>query len=206
MTDDAAPPLTDKQRRVLEAAMEVFAERGYAGASTSEIAKRAGVAEGTVFKNYKTKKDLLLGVVGPMFARTVAPLLLDDVKAIVNAPHATFEDVLRALYTNRVTFIRSHARIVRIAMQEVPFHDEIRELAKETLTRNVLPDLLAMIRRFQDAGGLRKDADPMSIVRLIVGTFLAYSVSVVLIAPKGAWDDRAEVELMARTIARGLAP
>lgn len=209
MTDDAAatgPTLSERQQRVLEAAVEVFAEKGYAGASTSEIAKRAGVAEGTVFKTYRTKKDLLLGVIGPMFARTVAPLLLEDVKNIVGAPHGTFEEFLLALYRNRVAFIRAHARIVRIAMQEVPFHDEVRELAKQTLAHNVLPELLAMIRRFQDAGELRKDADPMSIVRLIAGTFMAYTVSVVLIAPKGSWDDVAEVELMARTVARGLRP
>ena len=97
MSEGDSPELTDKQRRVLDAAMEVFAERGYAGASTAEIAKRAGVAEGTVFKTYKTKKDLLLGIVAPMFARTVAPLLLDEVKQVLVAPHATFEDFLRAL-------------------------------------------------------------------------------------------------------------
>ncbi len=198
--------LTDKQQRVLAAAMEVFAERGYAGTSTAEIAKRAGVAEGTVFKNYRTKKDLLLGVIAPVFARIVAPKLLEDVKAIVTAPHATFEDLLRALYHNRVDFIRSHARIARIALQEVPFHDEVRELAKKTLAHNVLPDVLAMIARFQKTGEIRKDVAPMSIVRLIAGTFLAYTVSVVLIAPKGSWDDAAEVELMARTIAKGLRP
>jgi AcrR family transcriptional regulator len=198
--------LSEKQQRVLEAAMEVFAERGYAGASTAEIAKRAGVAEGTVFKHYRTKKDLLLGVIAPMFARTVAPRLLDEVKVIVSAPHASFEDFLRALYQNRVAFVRKHARIVRIAMQEVPFHDEVRELAKKTLAHNVLPDVLAMIRRFRDAGQIRADADPMSVVRLIAGTFVAYTVSVVLIAPRGAWDDDAEIALMATTIARGLRP
>ena len=40
---------TEKQRRILEAAVEVFAERGFAGTPTAEIAKRAGVAEGTIF-------------------------------------------------------------------------------------------------------------------------------------------------------------
>ena len=200
------PEMTDKQRRVLDAAMEVFAERGYAGASTAEIAKRAGVAEGTVFKTYKTKKDLLLGIVAPMFARTVAPLLLDDVKQLLNAPHATLEDFLHALYRNRVDFIRSHQRIVRIAMQEVPFHDEVRELAKNTLAINVLPDVLAMLHRFQAKGELRKDADDMSIVRLIVGTFMAYVVTSVLVSPMHKWDDDAEVALMANVLARGLRP
>src|SRR2546430_14366674 len=49
----------------MEAAAEVFAERGFEGATTAEIAQRAGVAEGTIFKRFRTKRDLLLAVVGP---------------------------------------------------------------------------------------------------------------------------------------------
>lgn len=198
--------LSEKQKRVLDAAMEVFAEKGYAGASTAEIAKRAGVAEGTVFKTYKTKKDLLLGIVAPMFARTVAPFLIDDVRKVVNGEHATFEDFLKALYKNRVEFIRSHQRIVRIAMQEVPFHDEVRELAKNTLAANVLPDVLAMIHRFQERGELRKDADEMALVRLVIGTFIAYTIASVLVAPERKWNDEEEVKLMANVLAKGLRP
>lgn len=48
--------LSEKQIKILEAAIEIFAEKGYASTSTSEIAKRAGVAEGTIFRHYKTKK------------------------------------------------------------------------------------------------------------------------------------------------------
>ena len=43
----AEPGYTDKQAKVLQAAMAVFAERGFSAASTSEIAKEAGVAAGT---------------------------------------------------------------------------------------------------------------------------------------------------------------
>lgn len=200
------PGLSEKQKRVLDAAMEVFAEKGYAGASTAEIAKRAGVAEGTVFKTYKTKKDLLLGIVAPMFAHTVAPLLLEDVRKVVTGQHATLENFLLALYRNRVELIRSHQRIVRIAMQEVPFHDDVRELVKTTLAQNVLPDVLAMIRRFQEKGELRKDADEMSLVRLVVGTFMAYTVTSILVAPTRQWNDEEEVKLMANVLAKGLRP
>lgn len=47
---------SEKQLKILEAAVEMFAEKGYAATSTSEIAKKAGVAEGTIFRHYKTKK------------------------------------------------------------------------------------------------------------------------------------------------------
>src|SRR4051812_10198413 len=119
---DEAEPITEKQQRVLAAAMDAFAEKGYAGTSTAEIAKKAGVAEGTVFKQYKTKKDLLIALVAPFFVRTIAPVLIEDFLAVIRAPHPHVEDFLRALWHNRLEFLREHERLVRIAMQELPFH------------------------------------------------------------------------------------
>ena len=46
--------------RILEA-VDMFGEKGYASTSTSEIAKRAGVAEGTIFRYYKTKRFITSG-------------------------------------------------------------------------------------------------------------------------------------------------
>lgn len=63
----------ERQMRILEAAVDMFGEKGYASTSTSEIAKRAGVAEGTIFRYYKTKKDLLLAVVMPTLTKFAAP-------------------------------------------------------------------------------------------------------------------------------------
>ncbi|EAE3666281.1 TetR/AcrR family transcriptional regulator, partial [Listeria monocytogenes] len=48
--------MSEKQRRIVAASIELFAEKGYAGTSTNEIAKKAGVAEGTIFRHYKKKK------------------------------------------------------------------------------------------------------------------------------------------------------
>ena len=50
--------LTKKQQSILIAAVQLISEKGYESVSTAEIAKKAGVAEGTIFRLYKTKKDL----------------------------------------------------------------------------------------------------------------------------------------------------
>lgn len=55
----ARPKSLDKKNAILEAAMEVFAERGLESSPTSEISRRAGVAEGTLFTYFKTKDDLI---------------------------------------------------------------------------------------------------------------------------------------------------
>jgi AcrR family transcriptional regulator len=55
----ARPKSEDKRMAILDAATCVFAERGLAAAPTSEISKRAGVAEGTLFTYLKSKDDLI---------------------------------------------------------------------------------------------------------------------------------------------------
>jgi AcrR family transcriptional regulator len=52
---------------LLEAARQVFSERGYAGASTREIAERAEVAEGLLFRNFGSKAALFTEVVVGVF-------------------------------------------------------------------------------------------------------------------------------------------
>ena len=55
----ARPKSEDKRSAILDAATRLFAERGLAAAPTSEISKRAGVAEGTLFTYFATKDDLI---------------------------------------------------------------------------------------------------------------------------------------------------
>ena len=50
----------ERQMRILEAAVDMFGEKGYASTSTSEIAKR-WCAEGTIFRYYKTKRFITSG-------------------------------------------------------------------------------------------------------------------------------------------------
>lgn len=72
--DDGPPLRADAQRnraRVLDAAEEVFAELG-ATASTEEVARRAGVAIGTVFRHFPTKQDLLTAIMKRLLARLIA--------------------------------------------------------------------------------------------------------------------------------------
>jgi AcrR family transcriptional regulator len=55
----ARPKSDEKRKAILEAAMEVFAERGFAHAPTSAISKAAGVAEGTLFTYFSSKDELI---------------------------------------------------------------------------------------------------------------------------------------------------
>ncbi len=69
-------PTQDERRaataqRILDAAAAVLVERGAAGFTTGEVAKRAGCSQGAVFKYHPTKADLLAALVGDLFAGLV---------------------------------------------------------------------------------------------------------------------------------------
>ena len=59
---EIASELSSTQQKILDAAVRVFSEKGFAGATTSEIAREAGVAEGTIFRHFGTKKGILQGI------------------------------------------------------------------------------------------------------------------------------------------------
>lgn len=61
----------ERREEILDAAMAVFADHGLHGASTEEIAKRAGISQPYVFRLFGTKKELYLAVVARCFRQTL---------------------------------------------------------------------------------------------------------------------------------------
>src|SRR5690242_6552870 len=59
-----------RREEILDAALEVFAEQGYHGASTEEIARRAGISQPYIFRLFGTKKDLYIAVDTRCFRET----------------------------------------------------------------------------------------------------------------------------------------
>jgi len=51
--------LTEKQEKILDVALKLFAKQGYSSTPTSKIAKEAGVSEGLIFRHFKNKEGLL---------------------------------------------------------------------------------------------------------------------------------------------------
>ena len=55
--------MTEKQEKIVNAALELFAEEGYKSTSTSKVAKRAGVSEGLIFRHFTNKEGLLQAII-----------------------------------------------------------------------------------------------------------------------------------------------
>ncbi|WP_044893991.1 TetR/AcrR family transcriptional regulator [Bacillus alveayuensis] len=196
--------LSDKQAKILEAAIEMFAEKGYAATSTSEIAKRAGVAEGTIFRHYKTKKDLLLAIVTPTVTKVVAPFLAKEfVKEVFGNQYKSYEDFVRALMKNRYEFVKKHLPLIRIFWQEIAFHPEIKEQFQMIFTENVYEKFKKIVEYFQSKGEII-DIPPDSIIRMTITTIAGFLYTRFLFLPEKEWDDEGEMERTVRFLMHGL--
>jgi AcrR family transcriptional regulator len=88
-----------RRNQILDAAAEVFAEKGFARATTKEIADRADVSEGTIYNYFQAKEDLLIGIVGRLaesqaLALVIKPEMIEQ--ALAMSPRDFLNTMLRA--------------------------------------------------------------------------------------------------------------
>jgi AcrR family transcriptional regulator len=197
--------MTEKQSKIIQAAIEIFSEKGYAGSSTSEIAQKAGVAEGTIFRHYKTKKDLLMSIVAPMTINIMGPFLMKKFAKIIKAPYESFEDFLRSVIRNRLEFVRNNLPMVKILIQEIPFHDDLRKSFKEIVSKHVFEHLVRAIEHYQEEGEIVA-APPYSVIRFMISNGLGLIMSLLFIVPELNWDEEEEIERTIHMMMHGLKP
>ncbi len=197
--------LTEKQKQILAAATEIFAEKGFAATSTKEIAQKAGVAEGTIFRHYKTKKDLLISIVSPTMVKMLAPVIIKDLNKVLDNGYETVEDFLRAMIANRKTFLEKNMRVIQILIQEIPFQQELREQFIQQIGMKVLARLTQIVEHFQAKGQII-DVPASSLIRMTGSTLIGYFITKYAIAPNVEWDDQVEIDRMIEFLMKGLAP
>jgi AcrR family transcriptional regulator len=195
--------LTDKQKKIIVAAIEIFSEKGYAASSTSEIAKKAGVAEGTIFRHYKTKKELLVSIVAPLMTKFLAPLVVKDFNKVLDREFETVEDFLRATIDNRRDLLVRMLPVVKIIFQEIPFQPELREQFFELVVNNIYKRVEKVIIGYQEKG-LLMDMPPASIARLTITNILGFLISRYILFPQLDWDDELEIERTIQFIMHGI--
>lgn len=198
--------VTEKQKKILDAAIEVFAEKGYSGASTSEIAERAGVAEATIFKNYHTKKGLLLRLVIPAFAKVASPIIYTGLVKLLEQDKP-MQEIMKDLIYDRIALIERHWQILRVIWVESIFHPELSEALIEHVFHNVFTIADENINQLKQKGKLRQDMPNYVILRGIVGVVLFYFVART-IAPQylAQGTEKEEIEWMAEFLMHGLEP
>lgn len=154
--------------KILEAALKVFSRKGFNGATTSEIAREAGVAEGTIFRYFETKKDLLL--------QAADPVIMGSLKHILEQyRHRNPEEFLKILLNNRLEVLAENMDLAKVLIYESVFHPEIK---KRFITEIIAPTAALMEKYFHEQvdGEVFRDLDASIAVRILVGMFGVFVV------------------------------
>ena len=131
----------ERREQILDAALEIFAERGYHGASTEEIARRAGISQPYVFRLFGTKKDLFIAVETRCFRQT-----LEIFQRAAEGKRG--EDALHAIGEAYGELLASDRTFLRGQMQAYAACDD-PEICQ--VVRNGYGDLVAYVERVSAA-------------------------------------------------------
>ena len=152
-----------KYHQILEAAIKVFAEQGFHQATISQIAREAGVADGTIYLYFKNKEDIMVNFFGYK-TKQVFGRFREEVDKADNA-----RDKLRLLIKRHLEeFQRDRNMAVLYQTETRRFsrmcEEQIREMSKMYL------DLVSeIVERGQDEGLMRKDLYMGLVKRFIIG-------------------------------------
>lgn len=206
INDETLPEdeLTKRHWEILEAATKIFSEKGFENSRTSDIAKEANIAEGTIFRYYKTKKDLLMGLFIPMIIKFFRPMMLSSVEKIFNNEDMSIEEVIKAIFIDRLQLIRKNMPLVKTLVIEAAYKPEILEALRETL----LPKVVEVIDGFMIKNiekGVFKDMDPRIMTRSFMSMLAGYIVLTVNFPNMfPVENDEEEVEKMTRILLDGI--
>ncbi|MED0824918.1 TetR/AcrR family transcriptional regulator [Bacillus pacificus] len=145
---------TEKQQRIIETTIKLFAEKGYANTSTAEIAKVAGVSEGTIFKHYGKKDQLLLSVILPFVNDFFPNMAKELIEETMLEQTTSFEEFLRNLLKNRVAFITENKEIFRVIVKEIIYKEELKKELKPYFIEHVPVLFENIVEQFKEQGEL----------------------------------------------------
>jgi TetR/AcrR family fatty acid metabolism transcriptional regulator len=142
----------DRRRQILDAAVKVFATKGFHASRVGDIAEEAGIAYGLVYHYYKSKEELLETIF-----RTTWTEMLARVREVQEA------DVPAAEAVRQVTALllrtwRRDPDLVRVLVREVTRSPHVQQEIEEiTQAMQALEDI---VRKGQETGEFRNDLDP----------------------------------------------
>ncbi|WP_431802701.1 TetR/AcrR family transcriptional regulator [Halobacillus andaensis] len=203
--EEGEPKKTPKQAQILKAAVEIFAEKGYASSSTSEIAEKAGVAEGTIFRHYKTKKELLVSIVTPVMVKFTLPVFASHfAEQVFEQRPENFKELLYKIIENRFEFVKENLPLVRIMLQEMAFHQDLQEQLKQVFIEHVYPRFEHLIEYYKQEGKIIEYPTP-TVIRMVMTSLIGLIVTRFIVAPQLDWDDEKEMERTVQFIMHGLS-
>jgi AcrR family transcriptional regulator len=142
----------DRPREICTAALEVFAEKGFAAAKLDEIARRAGVSKGTLYLYFKDKEDLFRAVVRDAIAPNVQAITATV--AALDAPFAQVVRMFLAGFAEREATLPIGA-VAKMVIGESLNFPELARVWHDEVASKAIGALAAFIERAQQKGEVR---------------------------------------------------
>ena len=161
-----------RPNEVLDAALALFVEKGFANTRVDEVAKRAGLSKGAVYLYFPSKEALLEGLV----RRAIVPIAnnaLGFLEGYTGDPRLVMSMVLKMLAA-RLSDPKVLA-IPRVIFRELAAFPELAAMYRREVLDRVLPVVAQLIQRGIDAGYLRP-VDPELTIRSIIGPVMLHMV------------------------------
>ncbi|PZQ53719.1 MAG: TetR family transcriptional regulator [Phenylobacterium zucineum] len=158
----------DRPAEIVAAALEVFAEKGFAAARLDEIARRAGVSKGAVYLYFETKEDVFRAVVSQAIAPNVGV-----VKAMAAAHPGPLADLLRNVVVHVAGVIETTpiGGVLKMVVGEARNFPEIARVWHDELVSLALGAITAAIAAAQARGEV-KPGDPRAYAVQLISPML----------------------------------
>lgn len=164
-------PAAQRRQQLLDTAATLFAERGFAGTTTAELARAAGVTEPIIYRHFKSKKDLFIALIEGTGQDTIAQW--KDALACTPDPG----DRLRLLIgANPMVAQRGQGlyRVIVQAMTEIDDQEILEAIQRHMVALHRF--LAEQVQLAQDSGQVSKRFSPSITAWMLMHLGLGYGV------------------------------
>jgi len=155
----------EKQTRttILQTAQRLFAKNGYDGTTIRELAKQAGVAEGTLFHYFSNKKKILIELATEGWVEILTDLLTELSEM---SSYKAVAQVMR----HRMLNISHNADMMKVCFLEAQFHPELRDQIQSEVIGKMTDVTEAFFATAMERGVYRQ-MNPKLVARVFLGMF-----------------------------------
>ncbi|MBF0329367.1 MAG: TetR/AcrR family transcriptional regulator [Nitrospirae bacterium] len=177
------------REKVLAAALQLFSAKGYLGATTKEIAKLAGIAEVTLFRQFSSKEQLFEEVLNTY---SFLPKIKSLIPEIEKLP---YEEALALIAMRFLETLKSRIEMIRIMQSEMSRYPEKIHKIYNSFLDGIIKTLALYFKSLQDAGAL-KEFNTEYAARAFMGMFYSFfSAQEILLGKKYR---KADLELVVK--------
>lgn len=140
--------LTEKQKKVLQASLELFASQGFEATTSQQIAKRAGVSVGSVYHTFPTKQAILVAVLAPIFEGTMDTVANQFNDNTFGKGFESVEELVKVTIADGFYFADKNINVIRLMLGQMlvnsVFVEDLKKFFEQQAKQLVLPTIVRL--------------------------------------------------------------